>query len=84
MEKSQRGKRIALGIVSVLLAIVLVMMLGATVLADAILNNLNYVEKGQSESLSYEEGLALKEQEQTATEEEEEETSPLPSPTERE
>ena len=71
MEKSQRGKRIALRIVSVLLAIVLVMMLGATVLADTILNNLNYVEKGQSESLSYEEALALKEQAQAGNEDEE-------------
>ena len=70
-EKSQKGKRIALRIVSVLLAIVLVVMLGATVLADTILSNLNYVEKGQSESLSYEEALALKEQAQTATEDEE-------------
>ena len=75
MEKSQRGKRIALRIVSVLLAIVLVMMLGATVLADTILNNLNYVEKGQSESLSYEEALALKEQAQAATEEDEDDAN---------
>ena len=74
-EKSQKGKRIALRIVSVLLAIVLVVMLGATVLADTILNNLNYVEKGQSESLSYEEALALKEQAQAATEEDEDDAN---------
>ena len=61
-EKSQKGKRILLSIVSVLLAIVLFAMVGATVLADTILSKVNYVEKGQDESLSYEDALALKEQ----------------------
>ena len=59
-EKSNKGKRIALSIVCTLLAIVLVVMAGATVLADSILGNMNYVEKGQSEMLSQEEAEALK------------------------
>ena len=42
-EKSKKGKRIVLRIISVLLAIVLVVMLGATVLAETLLNKVNYV-----------------------------------------
>ena len=61
-KKSRKGTRIALGIVSVLLAVVLVIMATTTILAETILGNMNYEEKGQSESLSYEEALALKEQ----------------------
>ena len=79
-EKSQKGKRIALRIVSVLLAIVLVVMLGATVLADTILSNMNYVEKGQDATLSYEDALALKGQE--ATEESTEDADSDEEPTE--
>ena len=65
-ENSQKGKRIVLGIVAALLALVLVVMVAGTVLADTILGNMNFVEKGQDESLSYEEALALKEQEMMA------------------
>ena len=60
--KSQKGKRIVLGIVCVLLAITLGVMVAATILADTVLSNMNYVEKGQSEYLSQEEAAALKEQ----------------------
>lgn len=60
--KSQKGKRVVLSILCVLLALVLAVMLVGTVLADTILGNMNYEEKGQSEQLSQEEALALKEQ----------------------
>ena len=64
-EKPQKGKRILLSIVSVLLAIILFVMAGATILADTILSKVNYVEKGQDATVSYEEALALKDQETT-------------------
>lgn len=64
-EKSQKGKRIVLGIICALLAIVLVVMVGATILVDSVLGNVNYVEKGQDATLSYEDALALKEQAST-------------------
>ena len=40
-KKSLKGKRIALSVLCVLLGIVLVVMAGATVLADSILGNMN-------------------------------------------
>ena len=61
-EKSQKGKRIVLRVISVLLAIVLFVMLGVTVLAETLLNKVNYVEKGQDATLSYEDALALKDE----------------------
>ena len=64
-EKSQKGKRIVLRIISVLLAFVLVVLLSATVLAEAILSKVNYVKKGEDVYLSYEEALALKDQDTT-------------------
>ena len=57
--KSQKGKRIVLGIVCVLLAITLGVMVAATILADTVLSNMNYVEKGQSEYLSQEEAASF-------------------------
>ena len=58
--KSRKGLRIFLGVICVLLAIVLGVMVAGTVLADTILGNMNYVEKGQSVTLSQEEAEALK------------------------
>lgn len=60
--KSRKGMRIFLGIICVLLAIVLGVMVAGTVLADTILSNMNYVEKGQSATMSMEEAEALKQQ----------------------
>ena len=76
-EKSPKGKRIALGIVCALLALVVIAMVGGTVLADTLLSGVNYVEKGQDATLSPEEALALlasEKAEQDATEDEEEPT----------
>ena len=61
-KKSLKGKRIALSVLCVLLGIVLVVMAGATVLADSILGNMNYVDKAQTESLSLEDAEALMQQ----------------------
>ena len=77
-KKSRKGMRIFLGIVCVLLAIVLGVMVAGTVLADTILGNMNYVEKGQSATMSMEEAEALKEQlasEEAAKQESEKETA---------
>ena len=60
--KSRKGLRIVLSIVCVLLAIVLGVMIAGTVLADTILGNMNYVEKGQDATMSIEEAEALKAQ----------------------
>ena len=60
--KSRKGLRIFLGVICVLLAIVLGVMVAGTVLADTILGNMNYVEKGQSATMSMEEAEALKQQ----------------------
>lgn len=60
--KSRKGARVLLSIMCVLLAIVLTLMVGATVLAEVTLTNMNYVEKGQSVTMSQEEAEALKEQ----------------------
>ena len=76
-KKSLKGKRIALSVLCVLLGIVLVVMAGATVLADSILGNMNYVDKAQTESLSLEEAEALKEQMTEAVEEDEEFDGPV-------
>ena len=79
--KSRKGMRIFLGIICVLLAIVLGVMVAGTVLADTILSNMNYVEKGQSATMSMEEAEALKQQMasedalQTETEDETEEST---------
>ena len=61
-KKSRKGLRIALGILCVLLAIVLGVMVAGTVLADTILGNMNYVQKGQDATLSLQEAEALKAQ----------------------
>lgn len=74
-DKSQKRKRVVLGVVCVLLAVVVIAMVGGTALADTILNGVNYVEKGKDATVSYEEALALlasEEAEQTETEDEEE------------
>lgn len=60
--KSRKGARVLLSIMCVLLAVVLTMMVAVTVLAEMTLTNMNYVEKGQSATLSQEEAEALKEQ----------------------
>ena len=60
--KSRRGARLLLSLMCIFLAGVLVLMLGATVLAEVTLTNMNYVEKGQSTTLSKEEADVLKEQ----------------------
>ena len=60
--KSRKGARVLLSIMCVLLAIVLTMMVAATVLAEVTLSNMNYVEKGQSATMSQEEAEALKAQ----------------------
>ena len=86
--KSQKGKRIVLGILCVLLAVALGVLVAGTILADTVLGNMNYVEKGQSEYLSQEEAEALKAQlasedaAMNATEAEDEEESEAPSETE--
>ena len=61
-KKSKKGARVLLSIMCVLLAVVLTMMLAVTVLAEMTLSNMNYVEKGQSETMSLEEAEALKQQ----------------------
>ena len=61
-KKSRKGARVLLSIMCVFLAIVLVGMVGVTVLAEVTLSNMNYVEKGQSVTLSQEEADALKAQ----------------------
>lgn len=61
-KKSLKGKRIALSVLSILLAIVLVSMIAVTVLADSILGNMNYVDKNQTESMSLEDAEQLKAQ----------------------
>ena len=60
--KSRKGARALLSVMCVLLAVVLVLMLGATVLAEVTLTNMNFVEKGQSATMSQEEADALKQQ----------------------
>ena len=61
-KKSRKGARILLSIMCVLMAVVLTMMVAATVLAEMTLTNMNYVEKGQSATMSVEEAEALKAQ----------------------
>lgn len=84
-KKSKKGARVLLSIMCVLLAVVLTAMLAVTVLAEMTLSNMNYVEKGQSVTMSLEEAEELKQQlaaeeaskaaEQAATEDNEEETT---------
>ena len=60
--KSRKGARALLSVMCVFLAVVLTLMLAVTVLAEMTLTNMNYVEKGQSVTMSQDEAAVLKEQ----------------------